>query len=66
MDRGAWWVTVQGVKKSWTQLNNTFTDTLYGCDQTEQKAFKNGRPYVTGSFLLLTRARSGRGVLNQT
>ena len=26
MDRGAWWVTVHGVAKSWTQLSNfTFT-----------------------------------------
>ena len=23
MDRGAWLATVQGVAKSWTQLNNT-------------------------------------------
>ena len=22
MDRGAWWATVQGVSKSWTQLSN--------------------------------------------
>ena len=22
MDRGAWWATVYGVAKSWTQLNN--------------------------------------------
>ena len=22
MDRGAWWVTVHGVAKSWTQLSN--------------------------------------------
>ena len=22
MDRGAWWATVQGVAKSWTQLSN--------------------------------------------
>ena len=66
MDRGAWWATVQGVKKSWTQLNNTFIATLYDCDQTEQKTFKNGRPYITGSLLSLTRARSRRGVLNQT
>ena len=22
MDRGAWWAVVQGVAKSWTQLNN--------------------------------------------
>ena len=26
MDRGAWWVTVHGVTKSWTQLSD-FTDT---------------------------------------
>ena len=25
MDRGAWWATVHGVPKSWTQLSNTFT-----------------------------------------
>ena len=26
MDRGAWWATVHGVSKSWTQLSNfTFT-----------------------------------------
>ena len=29
MDRGAWWATVHGVAKSWTQLCNfTFTFTL--------------------------------------
>jgi len=27
MDRGAWWATVHGVTKSWTQLINTHTDT---------------------------------------
>ena len=25
MDRGAWWATVRGVTKSWTQLNNEHT-----------------------------------------
>ena len=25
MDRGAWWATVYGVAKSWTQLSNTHT-----------------------------------------
>ena len=25
MDRGAWWATVHGVTKSWTQLNNEHT-----------------------------------------
>ena len=27
MDRGAWWATVHGVVKSWTQLSNTHTHT---------------------------------------
>ena len=27
MDRGAWWATVQGVRKSWTQLKRPSTHT---------------------------------------
>ena len=29
MDRGAWWSTVHGVAKSWTQLSNWTTSTTY-------------------------------------
>ena len=30
MDRGAWWATVHGVTKSWTQLSDfTFTFHIY-------------------------------------
>ena len=28
MDRGAWWATVLGVPKSWTQLSNFHPDGL--------------------------------------
>ena len=32
MDRGAWWATVQGVAKSWTQLSNQ-AGTEYSCSE---------------------------------
>ena len=31
MDRGAWWATVHGVEKSWTQLSNLTIATSTGC-----------------------------------
>ena len=47
MDRKAWWTTVHGVTKSWTQLSNfTFTEKLKLCLQ--KHLYRN----VHNSFIL--------------
>ena len=53
MDRGAWWATVHGVAKSWTQLSrHTHTRTLFYSIQNFSRsfAFKSPGLRVTGSL----------------
>ena len=37
MDRGAWWATVHGVAKSWTQLSVQACKYYYYCQFTDEK-----------------------------
>ena len=50
MDRGAWWATIQGVTKSWTQLNNFTFDNILLCSQ---RCLQPCLPYV---LCLLTQS----------
>ena len=59
MDRGAWWATVHGVSKSWTQLKHLsmHTRVVYSrvpqrmCHRCLTQKLKNGFPQPSGSQL---------------
>ena len=51
MDRGAWWATVRGVAKSWTQLSDFTSLSLHFITETERggtDAGVSGNPRLPG------------------
>ena len=45
MDRGAWWATVHGISKNWTQLSN--------CYQLEKRILYNSLPHILQRMIWL-------------
>ena len=60
MDRGAWWATVQGVPKNWTQLSNFHFSPSTPADGHPETM--STHPFVSGCASVY---RGGRGLQRQ-